>query len=77
VCDVSYLLQIRAIEREALALQVLAPHLEQGAQLPSPAEAIAEFDAWLTEEPPEERPLTGADMERAELYEAMGVRRRG
>jgi hypothetical protein len=74
---VSYLLQIRAIEREVLAIQAQAPFLEEGSKLPTVAEAIAEFDAWLSEDAPEERPLTGADMERAELYEAMGVRGRG
>lgn len=73
----SYLLQIRAIEREALAIQAQAPFVEQGSRLPTVAEAIAEFDAWLAGDLPDDRPPAAADLELAELHEAMGVRGRG
>jgi hypothetical protein len=73
---VSYLLQVRAIEREALAIQAQAPFVDEGVQLPTVAEALAEFDAWLISPPPDDRSVAPEDIERAEQYEAMGVRRR-
>jgi hypothetical protein len=43
---------VEAIERLTLAQISLLPHLEANAQKPpTPAEAVAEFDAWLAYEP--------------------------
>jgi hypothetical protein len=71
---VSYLLQIRAIEREVLAASVQAPFLEEGSSLPSVAEVIAEFDGWLTSEDPAGQPVAGLDVHMQQQYRAMGVR---
>lgn len=70
----SYLLQARAREREALALQAQAPFIE--GDPPSVAEVLAEFDAWLVSVPSEAEPATPQDQAQRDLDEAMGVRRR-
>lgn len=70
----SYLLQVRAIERDALALLAQSPFLE--GHPPSVAEAIAEFDAWLNSEPVDHQE-TPRDRAQWDLDVAMGVRRRG
>jgi hypothetical protein len=74
---VSYLLQIRALEREALAMQSQAPFVTEGSHLPSVAEVIAEFDGWLSADPMEDQPPTSVDMEMQQLHRAMGLRGRG
>lgn len=53
MCDLSYVLQVEAIERLALAQIALVPHLKEEAagSILSPAEAVAEFDKWLSHEP--------------------------
>jgi hypothetical protein len=66
VCDLAYTMQVEAIEREALAQLALAPHLQEGAQLSTPQQAIAEFDQWLTEEPQADM-TNPADVELAQL----------
>ena len=71
----SYLLQVRAREREALAIQGQAPFLEEGAHLPTVAEVIAEFDEWLLSET--ERDVSPENAEKRQLDAAMLVRRRG
>jgi hypothetical protein len=73
---VSYLLQIRAIEREVLAAAVQAPFLEEGSSLPSVAAVIAEFDEWLISEAPAEQSMAGLDVHMQQQYRAMGVRGR-
>jgi len=72
---VSYLLQIRAREREALAIQAQAPFLEEGSRLPTVGDVIAEFDEWLISD--EEQDVSPADAERRQLDAAMLVRRQG
>lgn len=76
ICDVAYLLQVQAIERETLAIQSQAPFVEEGVRLPTVAEAIAEFDAALAEELDDE-PVLPEDAEMAELYGLLSVRGRG
>jgi hypothetical protein len=73
---VSYLLQVRAKEREALAIQGLAPHVDEGTHLPTAAEVIEEFDQWLMADPEDSEPATRADRDQAELYALLGVGRR-
>ena len=73
----SYLLQIRAIERQTLTLQAQAPFMENPAGVKTVAAAVAEFDEWLISDPPEDRPVDANDLERQELHEAMGMGRRG
>lgn len=72
----AYLLQIRALERAVLAEAVQGPFLEEESTLPSVAEVIAEFDAWLAEEPPKGEPVTALDVHMQQQYRAMGVRGR-
>jgi hypothetical protein len=72
---VSYLLQMRAREREALAFQAQAPFLDEGSHLPTVAEVIAEFDEWLVSEI--EQDVSPQDAEKRQLDAAMLVRRRG
>lgn len=74
VCDVSYLLQAGAREREALALQAQAPFID--GDVPSVAQVLAEFDAWLVSSPEDVEPETPQDRAQRDLDEAMGVRRR-
>ncbi len=71
----SYLLQVRALEREALAMQGLRPHLDAKTKLPMVDEALAEFEAWLNEVP-KESDRTVVDPELAELYDLLGVGQR-
>jgi hypothetical protein len=59
VCDVSYLLQVRALEREAMALQARAAFAEEGVHVPSVAEVVADFDAWLAEDVVPRRAVDG------------------
>ena len=73
----SYMLQVQALEREALALQARAAFAEEGTQVPSVAEVIADFDRWLTEDAESPEPLTVADIEREQLFELLGVGGRG
>lgn len=70
----SYLLQVRAIERDALALLTQAPFLE--GRPPTVAEAVAEFDAWLNSESVDHQE-TPRDRTQWDLDVAMGVRGRG
>lgn len=70
----SYLLQARAREREALALQAQAPFID--GTPPTVAEVLAEFDAWLISVPTEDEPVSPQDQAQRDLDEAMGVRRR-
>ena len=72
----SYLLQVRSIEREALALQAQAPFMEEGSKLPSVADALAEFDAWLIEGDGDQ-PATPANSETIELHDLLVGRKRG
>ncbi len=52
MCDLSFVLQVEAIERLALAQLALIPHLKEGAEPPAtPEQAVAEFVAWLAHEP--------------------------
>jgi hypothetical protein len=74
---VSYLLQVRSIEREALALQAQAPFMEEGSKLPTVGEALEEFDEWLTSDPDGDGPSTPADAEMAELHALLVGERRG
>lgn len=77
ICDVSYMLQVRSLEREVLALQARAAFAEEGTHVPSVAEVIADFDRWLTEDAVMSQPLTTADIEREQLFELLGVGGRG
>jgi hypothetical protein len=74
VCDVSYLLQVRAREREALALRSQA--LQMDVDPPSVAEVIAEFDDWLVSDVEPAKTEDPRDQAQRDLDEAMGVRRR-
>jgi hypothetical protein len=66
VCDLAYMIQVEQIERGALAELVLAPHLKEGAQLTTPEQAVAEFDAWLTDQPDNDM-TNPADLELTQL----------
>lgn len=72
MCDVAYLCQVEALERETLAQVALIPHLDEQArkQVPSVADVRAEFDGWLLSEPVEQR-MTPADVEQATLHRLM------
>jgi hypothetical protein len=67
---------VRALEREALALQMRAAFAEEGTHVPSVAEVIAEFDRWLLEDATVPQAASVTDVERDELFELIGVRRR-
>ena len=54
MCDLSYMIQVEAIERAALAEVVLAPHVKEGTQIDSPEQAVAVFDEWLWARPEHE-----------------------
>lgn len=71
----SYLLQMRAREREALAIQAQAPFLDEGSHLSTVAEVIDEFDEWLVSEI--EQDVSPENAEKRQLDAAMLVRRRG
>jgi hypothetical protein len=71
VCDVSYLLQTRALEREALALWAQAPFME--GDPPSVAAVIAEFDTWLESGPSQPEIVEPKDRAQRDLDEAMGI----
>jgi hypothetical protein len=60
------MIQVEQIERGALAELVLAPHLKEGAQLTTPEQAVAEFDAWLTDQPDNDM-TNPADLELTQL----------
>lgn len=62
----AYTIQVEQIEREALAQLSLLPHLREGAQISTPDQAVAEFDAWLIERPENEF-TNPADMELSQL----------
>lgn len=68
----SYLLQVRALERQALALQGQRPFLDEKAKLPTVDETLAEFEAWLNAVP-QAGPARAVDAESAQLYELLGV----
>jgi hypothetical protein len=71
---VSYLLQARAREQEALALRAQTMQME--GEPPTVAEVLAEFDEWLISGPQDETPVSAQDQAQRDLDEAMGVRRR-
>lgn len=78
MCDAAYLCQWEVLERQSLSQMALLPHLtEDGRQsFPWPEKVRAEFDAWLAEPPVDDRQLTPAEMELADLHDLMGVGRR-
>jgi hypothetical protein len=53
LCDLAYSVQVEQIERRSLAEMQLAPHMESKGQISTPEVAVAEFDAWLNEMPPD------------------------
>jgi hypothetical protein len=65
------MVQATQIRQTALAQMQLAPHVEEGTQLQTPDGAVAEFAAWLIQEPP---PASAQDDENAELFGLLGVR---
>jgi hypothetical protein len=71
---VSYLLQARAREQEALALRAQTMQME--GEPPTVAEVLAEFDEWLVSGPSEPESDNPQDQAQRDLDEAMGVRRR-
>jgi hypothetical protein len=71
------MLQVRSLEREALALQARAAFAEEGTRVPSVAEVVADFDRWLTDDAEMSEPLSVADIEREQLFELLGVGGRG
>ncbi len=63
MCDLSFLLQVEAIERAALAQLALLPHLQEGVEPPlGPDEAVAEFVAWLDQQPKSEARTWDSDL---------------
>lgn len=74
MCDVSYLCQVEALERLALAQIALLPHLEEEARkkMPTVDQVRAEFDEWLNEEPAE-MSMTPPDRERLLMLQLLGV----
>jgi hypothetical protein len=71
VCDLAFYIRAEQIRRTALAQMQLAPHLEEGAELVSPDQAVDEFAAWLLAEPEN----VVVDDEESELFELLGVKR--
>jgi hypothetical protein len=65
VCDLSYAIQVEAIERAALAEMTLAPHVKEGTKIDTPDTAVTEFDEWLWAEP--ENTRRPEDMELMDL----------
>jgi hypothetical protein len=49
----------------------LAPHVEEGTELQTPDQAVAEFAAWLDADADDR----ATDPEEAELFELLGVKR--
>lgn len=70
LCDLTYLLQVEAIERRALAEITLAPHLGRDSTLPSPEDAREAFDTWLNTPPVPAAGQTGD----TELFDLLGLR---
>ena len=54
MCDLAYTAQREEIVARSLAEMQLAPHAENPAAIPTPDQAVAVFDDWLNEEPPED-----------------------
>lgn len=76
VCDLSYAMQVWALEREVEAVWANAPHLPQGSELPSMEGVRADFDAWLVSEPAKRKELAPG-LELAGLSEVLGVAKAG
>lgn len=71
MCDLSYAVQVEALERQALTMMTLAPHLEDSSKIPTPEEVVQEFQQWLLSKPE----AAGMKSEDAELMELIGVMR--
>lgn len=71
MCDLSYTIQREEAVARALAEMQLAPHVENSNTIAPPDVAVAEFDAWL-DEPPPEHTRVGGDMTLEELLAGGG-----